>query len=151
MYRPQEDNLTALSSSPPYLYASGLSPLGYQDTYQTLADRSTSAPDLFLERKKLINSPSAVIAEVLESPATCSSDEKYCDKGLPPTDLCLTEESKSKDRDTALDCILTDKIFKIVNLDTGEAIDIRDENKDNFTFQFSKLTKQNYIDLKEYL
>lgn len=45
-----------------------------------------------------------------------------------------------------------DKIFKIRNLDTGEVIDIRDENQEAFTTKFAKLISSSPgIDLEDYL
>ena len=116
---------------------------------RTLADRSASAPHLFLERKKVCDWTQAGPEAANESPATCCSDEKLSEKCITQCDR--VQEVVGIEASTAEFSSLPDKLFKIVNLDTGEAIDIRDENKDNFTFQFSKVTSQNYLNLKEYL
>ena len=45
-----------------------------------------------------------------------------------------------------------DNVFKIKNLDTGEVIDIRDENQEAFTTKFAQLTSRSPdIDLEDYL
>lgn len=146
-YKHQEDSLT---SSSQYAENTDHSQAPYQTTYRTLADRSTSAPHLFLERKKVNDWNSPTIEGVLESPATCSSEQKYCEKAATSTDVRFNQELEERDKNRVEGC-MADKLFKIVNLDTGEAIDIRDENKDNFTLQYSKITNQNYVDLKDYL
>jgi hypothetical protein len=45
-----------------------------------------------------------------------------------------------------------DNVFQIKNLDTGEVIDIRDENQEAFTTKFAQLTSRSPgIDLEDYL
>ena len=147
MYRKQEESSTATLPSHTEKIQSK-QPRGDLLT-RTLADRSASAPHLFLERKKVCDWTQAGAEGVMESPATCCSDEKFSEKCITPSDRA--REILGIEASTAEFSNLPDKLFKIVNLDTGEAIDIRDENKDNFTFQFSKITSQNYLNLKEYL
>jgi mRNA degradation ribonuclease J1/J2 len=142
MYRKQEETLTATLPN----HAEKIQNIQQkgENPTRTLADRSASAPHLFLERKKVCEWTQAGPEGVMESPATCCSDEKFSEK-------CITPSDRAKEVLGIETSTLPDKLFKIVNLDTGEAIDIRDENKDNFTFQFSKITSQNYLNLKEYL
>jgi len=142
MYRKQEESLTATLPNHTEKIQN-IQQRGDIPT-RTLADRSVSAPHLFPERKKVYEWTQAVPEVVMESPATCCSDEKFSEK-------CITSSDRAKEALGIETSTLPDKLFKIVNLDTGEAIDIRDENKDNFTFQFSKITSQNYLNLKEYL
>lgn len=147
MYRKQEESLTATLPNPTEKIQNKQRRGDIQA--RTLADRSASAPHLFLERKKVADWTQPGPEGVMESPATCCSDEKFSEKCITPSDR--PKEVLGIEASIAEFSTLPDKLFKIVNLDTGEAIDIRDENKDNFTFQFSKITSQNYLNLKEYL
>jgi hypothetical protein len=45
-----------------------------------------------------------------------------------------------------------ENVFKIKNLDTGEAIDLRDENQEAFTTQFARLTSRDTcMELEDFL
>ena len=125
------------SDSDSVIYRSFLSAVSEADSCE---ERSFLSPDFEEHEKRTYNLPSQ-----FSNLASYSSTQA--------SDFSFSDLSTSNPSSFTIQNFPPTQIFKIRNLDTGEEIDLRDENKDSFVDKYAKLlkVKQNKAsDLKEF-